>query len=98
MIVLSTLAASMCFRLSSGPVTLNFDPSRNMQSECAPMAAMLGVNAIAAPVFDKSATAVAAVAVVGSIQFLPAKPETRLIKALRDCAGQISRRLGHVRN
>jgi DNA-binding IclR family transcriptional regulator len=64
----------------------------------APEEAMLGVNAIAAPVFDKSATAVAAVAVVGSIQFLPAKPETRLIKALRDCAGQISRRLGHVRD
>ena len=64
----------------------------------APEEAMLGINAIAAPVFDKSDAVVAAVAVVGSIQFLPAKPEPKLIKALRDCAELISKRLGHGRN
>ena len=64
----------------------------------APEEAMLGINAIAAPVFDKTDAVVAAVAVVGSIQFLPAKPEPKLIKALRDCAELISKRLGHGRN
>ena len=64
----------------------------------APEEAMLGINAIAAPVFDRTDAAVAAVAVVGSIQFLPAKPDLKLIKSLRDCADQISKRLGYGRS
>jgi DNA-binding IclR family transcriptional regulator len=64
----------------------------------APEEAMLGINAIAAPVFDKTDAAVAAVAVVGSIQFLPSKPDPALTKALRDCAELISRRMGYGRD
>ena len=60
----------------------------------APEEAMLGINAIAAPILDKTE---AAVAVGVSIQFLPPTPDQKLIEALRECAEQISRRIGYRR-
>ena len=63
----------------------------------APDQAMLGINAIAAPIFDQSDACVGAVAVVGSIQFLPEKPAHNTIVALKKCGDQISRKLGHGR-
>jgi DNA-binding IclR family transcriptional regulator len=63
----------------------------------APEEALLGINAIAAPVFDRQDAVIAAVALVGSIQFLPATPELQMISALKECCEQISRRLGHGR-
>ena len=63
----------------------------------APEEAMLGINAIAAPIFDNTDAAVAAVAIVGSIQFLPANPEEKVVLALKGCAEAISRKLGHSR-
>jgi DNA-binding IclR family transcriptional regulator len=41
----------------------------------APEEAMLGINAVAPPIFDDDDTCVAALAIVGSIQFLPGKPK-----------------------
>ena len=64
----------------------------------APEEAMLGINAVAAPIFDNTDAAVAAVAIVGSIQFLPAAPQDKVVLALKSCADQISRKLGHSRN
>lgn len=61
----------------------------------APEEAMLGINAVAAPVFDATDACVASVALVGSIQFLPANPSTALLKNLKTCAHEISRQLGH---
>ena len=63
----------------------------------APEEAMLGINAIAAPVFDSHDGCIAALAIVGSIQFLPGKPKSADIAALIDASQQISRRLGHGR-
>lgn len=63
----------------------------------APEQAMLGINAMAAPIFDQSDACIAAVAVVGSIQFLPEKPTQATIAALKACGDQISRMLGHGR-
>jgi IclR family transcriptional regulator, KDG regulon repressor len=63
----------------------------------APEEALLGVNAIAGPVFDKQDAVIAAVALVGSIQFLPPTPDNQLISALKDCCEQISRKFGHGR-
>lgn len=62
----------------------------------APEEAMLGINAIAAPVFDAADTCVASVALVGSIQFLPANPSAALLRNLKACAHEISRQLGHT--
>jgi DNA-binding IclR family transcriptional regulator len=56
---------------------------------------LLGISALAAPVFDHSAACVGAVAIVGSIQFLPAAADQATIAALKSCGRQISRKLGH---
>lgn len=61
----------------------------------APEEAVLGVNAIAAPIFDEHDNCIASVAMVGSIQFLTAEPAAKNIAALIKTGQQISRRLGH---
>jgi len=64
----------------------------------APEEAMLGINAVAVPVFDDKDACVAALALVGSIQFLPEKPKPGDLSALIEAGQQISRRLGHGRH
>ena len=64
----------------------------------APEQALLGLNAIAVPIFDESDACVAAVAVVGSIQFLPEQPSATMVRALKRCGQEISRALGNVRH
>ncbi len=61
----------------------------------APEEAMLGINAVAAPIFDHTDSCIGALAVVGSIQFLPGKPRPSDIAALTRASQQISHRLGH---
>jgi DNA-binding IclR family transcriptional regulator len=61
----------------------------------APEQAMLGINAVAAPIFDGKDACIGALALVGSIQFLPAKAEPKSVAALKASAAQISRMLGH---
>jgi DNA-binding IclR family transcriptional regulator len=63
----------------------------------APEETVLGINAVAAPIFDDKDACAGAIALVGSIQFLPAEPNDASIASLRAAAGQISRRLGHGR-
>jgi DNA-binding IclR family transcriptional regulator len=63
----------------------------------APEQAMLGINAVAAPIFDEKESCVGALALVGSIQFLPADIDAKTVAALKTAAGQISRPLGHGR-
>jgi IclR family transcriptional regulator, KDG regulon repressor len=63
----------------------------------APEEAMLGINAVAAPVFDDKDACVGTLALVGSIQFLPAEPDAATVSALKATAQQVSRKLGHGR-
>jgi IclR family transcriptional regulator, KDG regulon repressor len=63
----------------------------------APEEAMLGINAVAAPIFDDKDACIAALAVVGSIQFLPAEPDAATVSTLKAAAHRISRNLGHGR-
>jgi DNA-binding IclR family transcriptional regulator len=58
---------------------------------------MLGLNAVAAPIFDGSDACVGALAMVGSIQFLPERPKPPEVTALKNAARQISRKLGYGR-
>jgi IclR family transcriptional regulator, KDG regulon repressor len=60
-----------------------------------PEQVLLGINAVAAPVFGAEGSCVGAVALVGSIQYLPAQPLRNVIRALVSTAQQISRRMGH---
>jgi DNA-binding IclR family transcriptional regulator len=64
----------------------------------APEEAMLGINAVAAPIFNDMDACVGALALVGSIQFLPAEPGEKCISALKAAAAQISRMFGHGRS
>ena len=63
----------------------------------APEEAMLGINAVATPIFDDHGACVAALAIVGSIQFLPGKPKPEDLAALKNAGPHISRRLEHGR-
>jgi DNA-binding IclR family transcriptional regulator len=63
-----------------------------------PEESMLGLNAVAAPIFDARDACVAAVAIVGSIQFLPEKARPSDVAHIIDAAQQISRKLGHGRS
>lgn len=63
----------------------------------APEETMIGLNAVAVPIFDDKDACVAALALVGSIQFLPEKPKPGDLSALIEAGQQISRRLGHGR-
>jgi IclR family transcriptional regulator, KDG regulon repressor len=63
----------------------------------APEEAMLGINAVAAPIFDEKDACVGSVAVVGSIQFLPAAADARTVDAVKAAGQDISRKLGQGR-
>jgi len=63
----------------------------------APEQAMLGINAVAAPIFDGKDACIGSLALVGSIQFLPAETDAKSVAALKAASAQISRTLGHGR-
>ncbi len=60
----------------------------------APEEVILGVNAVAAPIFDADAVLVGSVGVIGSIQFIPDAPPPDLIRNVLACAKAISAELG----
>jgi len=59
-----------------------------------PEEAVVGVNAIAAPVFFHDATYAGAIAIVGSVQHIPANPPQSLIDQVVAAGQQASRNLG----
>jgi DNA-binding IclR family transcriptional regulator len=59
-----------------------------------PEEAVLGVNAIAAPVFFHDATYAGAIAIVGSVQHIPANPPQSLVDCVIAAGKQASRNLG----
>ena len=61
----------------------------------APEESLIGVNALAAPVFDADSELAGTIAIVGSIQHLRPKPEPNQIAAVQNAAAKISERLGY---
>jgi len=57
-------------------------------------AVQIGVNALAAPVFDHRGDYRGAIALVGASQFIPEAPDARQINLVVDAAADASRRLG----
>jgi DNA-binding IclR family transcriptional regulator len=55
-----------------------------------------GVNGLAAPVFDHAGHYAGAVAIAGSIQYIPASPPPDQILAVTQTAERISRKLGWI--
>ena len=62
----------------------------------APEEALVGVNALAAPVFDASSKLAGTIAIVGSIQHLKPDPDADQVSAVKDAAAQVSARLGYT--
>jgi DNA-binding IclR family transcriptional regulator len=60
----------------------------------APNRVLQGVNGLAAPLFNHTGTYAGAVAIAGSIQYIPASPPQAQIRAVTQTAARISRRLG----
>jgi|SRR5215813_1255687 len=62
----------------------------------APNQVLHGVNGVAAPLFNHAGRFVGAVAIAGSIQYIPASPPPQQIKAVTQTAQRISRKLGWI--
>jgi DNA-binding IclR family transcriptional regulator len=60
----------------------------------APNQLLDGVNGLAAPIFNHTGAYAGAVAIAGSIQYIPATPSDSQIKAVTRAAERISRKLG----
>jgi DNA-binding IclR family transcriptional regulator len=61
----------------------------------APNETVIGLNALAAPIFDGGGICIGAVAIVDSVQFVAAKPSERQIKGVLTAARRISTNLGY---
>ena len=64
----------------------------------APNQALEGINGLAAPIFNHAGAYAGAIAVVGTVQLVPASPSPALVKAVKSAAAHISRNLGYGRN
>jgi len=62
----------------------------------APGESLVGVNALAAPVFEGGGHMVGAIALLGSIQFIEAEPSATQIRHVLLAAARISAQLGHA--
>ena len=60
----------------------------------APNRVLQGVNGLAAPLFNYAGDYAGAVAIAGSIQYIPASPPQEQIRAVKQTAGRISCKLG----
>jgi DNA-binding IclR family transcriptional regulator len=61
----------------------------------APNEAMIGLNALAAPVFDALGHFTGSIAIVDSIQFIPENPSIEQVREITEAAAQVSLNLGY---
>lgn len=61
----------------------------------APEEVYLGINGLAAPLFDASEDCIGAIALVGLIQQIPREPHPNQVQAVLDAAQRLSSRLGY---
>ena len=61
----------------------------------APNEAMVGLNALAVPIFDALGGYVGSIAITDSVQFIPETPTTEQVRQLQAAADKISVNLGH---
>jgi IclR family KDG regulon transcriptional repressor len=80
---------------SSRKLKQEFEQIVNRGYSSAPEEVAPGLNAVAAPIFDARGACVAALALVGSIQFLPERPKPFHVAQLLEASRQVSRKLGY---
>jgi len=80
------------------PESLRFEVAKVTRKgwAVAPQEALMGVNALAAPVFDAAGELAGTITIVGSIQHLPATPPPDVVAAVQDAAARVSARLGYL--
>ena len=76
---------------SRAALLAEIDAVRKQGYATAPEEVLPGINTLAVPVFDKSGTLVAAVAIVGSIQHVSARPDPQLVESLLNLRTTASR-------
>lgn len=80
--------------LDEAHLRAEIDAVRERGWSVAPNEVVIGVNALAAPIFDHRAELVGSIAIVDSTQFIPAQPEVAQVAVVVDTARRISRALG----
>lgn len=73
----------------------DIDTIRSQGWAVAPEAVLIGVNALAAPVFDASGELAGTIAIVGSVQYVEPRPAKPMVAAVTRAARSISQRLGY---
>jgi DNA-binding IclR family transcriptional regulator len=73
------------------------DQVRGQGWAVSPETMLVGINALAAPIFDHAGQLVGTIAIVGSVQFVPPTPYPEQIAAVTEAAARISRALGFER-
>jgi DNA-binding IclR family transcriptional regulator len=71
------------------------DQVRKRRWAVAPGEALIGINALAAPVFDADGELAGTITIVASIQHLSASPDRTTIAALQSAATEVSARMGY---
>jgi IclR family transcriptional regulator, KDG regulon repressor len=79
----------------SGRLKAEIDLARKRGWAAAPSESVIGLNALAAPVFDALGHYAGAIAIVDSIQFISENPSVAQVRELTETAAQISRNLGY---
>ena len=82
--------------VSPGAIRTELERVRQQGWAAAPNESMIGLNALAAPVFDAAGALVGAVAIVDSVQFIPAQPTPEQINQTVAAARRVSAALGYV--
>jgi DNA-binding IclR family transcriptional regulator len=78
-----------------GRLKTEIDLTQKRGWAAAPNEAVIGLNALAAPVFDALGHYAGAIAIVDSIQFIPDNPSIEQVQEITEAAAQISRNLGY---
>jgi len=74
---------------------IEIEKIRQCRWAVAPGEALMGINALAAPVFDANNELAGTISIVGSIQHLTANPDKKMITAILNAAAEVSARLGY---
>lgn len=80
--------------LDGAHLRVEVDAVRERGWSVAPNEVVIGVNALAAPIFNHRAELVGSIAIVDSTQFIPAEPAATQVAAVVDTARRISHALG----
>lgn len=67
---------------------------RARRYETAANETVFGINAIAAPIFDRDGKLIGAVGILGSVHFIPDPPDPKQVAAVQACAAAISAEFG----